>query len=154
MGNTPSSQSVRSKTSQNSLINSFRNDRRSKAMSFYATPPGSLDLEEGPFPSARSLPSTPTIAPDPATKTEFIESKRDDEQTARVWRPGVYTLVNAGSGAVLDLSGKDTRSVIGFSSHYGPNQQVSMSFVSHVFRRFLKVVLVDFHSAWGWLHHT
>ncbi|KAF7794191.1 hypothetical protein EIP86_005323 [Pleurotus ostreatoroseus] len=123
MGNAPSSQSVRSRTSQKSRTNSFLRNRSSRAVSFYATPPGSLDLEERPSSSSRSTPSSPTIAQEPAPKREDSQAKRDDEQTERVWKPGVYTLINAGTGTVLDLSDKDKRSVIGFSPHYGPNQQ-------------------------------
>ncbi|KZT08244.1 carbohydrate-binding module family 13 protein [Laetiporus sulphureus 93-53] len=37
--------------------------------------------------------------------------------------PGTYALLNARSGTALDLSGADRRSVLGYPSHMGENQQ-------------------------------
>jgi hypothetical protein len=37
---------------------------------------------------------------------------------------GTYTLTNVKAGVALDLSGGDNQSVIAFSIHGGPNQQV------------------------------
>ncbi|KAJ3547396.1 hypothetical protein NM688_g5408 [Phlebia brevispora] len=127
MGNTPSSQSVNSKTSQKSRPNLFASDRASRAISFYGTPPGSLDLEERPVISTRSTHSSPSspisLSKPEAKKQAIIEASREDEQTQRVWKAGVYSLINAGSGTVLDLSGGDGTSIIGFPPHHGPNQQ-------------------------------
>lgn len=36
-----------------------------------------------------------------------------------------YKIMNEGNGLVLDLSGADGKSVLGWGSHGGPNQQVS-----------------------------
>ena len=36
-----------------------------------------------------------------------------------------YKIMNEGNGLVLDLSGGDGKSVLGWGSHGGPNQQVS-----------------------------
>ncbi|KIP01456.1 carbohydrate-binding module family 13 protein, partial [Phlebiopsis gigantea 11061_1 CR5-6] len=37
--------------------------------------------------------------------------------------PGVYSLINARSGTAADLHGGDHRSLIGYTSHGGKNQQ-------------------------------
>ncbi len=46
--------------------------------------------------------------------------------------PGVYVLLNYSSGSALDLSGGDSRSIIGFDSHGLGNQQVCPSLESLV----------------------
>lgn len=38
-----------------------------------------------------------------------------------------YTITNAKSGTVMDLSGLDNRSVIGFPAHGGPNQKWTLN---------------------------
>lgn len=178
MGNTPSSSSIRSNQSAKFRTDRGRLDpksRQSTAVSFYATPPGSLDLREleqgtaGSSQSSRVEPSeepgtprtsnsalkekaTPvssptrshrhsraieTESPSPSEKVEHADhpAQREamqiqigarEENVKPVWQPGTYSLINAGSGSVIDLSGGDTsaRSVIGFPAHHGPNQQV------------------------------
>lgn len=133
--------------------------RRSNAVSFYATPPGSLDVglveaerqtyhasDTTPRIRTASTPRTPVVLTPrtptqaPRTPTQRSSSKpsspvgppRQAEDCAqpqqRVWKSGVYSLVNAGSGTVIDLSGSDGTSIIGFAAHHGPNQQVSVVF--------------------------
>lgn len=39
-------------------------------------------------------------------------------------QPGIYTILNVKGGTALDLSGGDSRSIIGFDLHGQGNQQV------------------------------
>ena len=42
-------------------------------------------------------------------------------------QPGTYMLINDKAGNVLDLSGGDNKSIIGYDWHGGDNQKVSSS---------------------------
>lgn len=88
-------------------------------MSFYETPPGSLDIEERPTTFTKRA----SVASSSSPKLE-LSSRSEDAKVQCVWKPGVYSLINAGSGTVIDLSGADNTSIIGFPAHHGPNQQV------------------------------
>ena len=69
------------------------------------------------------------ISPLAEPKVEEIQVMRQDVvmKTPRPpprFMPGVYVLLNCASGSALDLSGGDSRSIIGFDSHGLGNQQV------------------------------
>lgn len=54
----------------------------------------------------------------------------------------MYSLVNARSGTAVDLSGADSKSIIGYPSHSGKNQQVcpllSASFLACVLNKIVR----------------
>ncbi len=57
---------------------------------------------------------------DPTTTTALADSPKKKSTL----NPGVYTLINAQSGTVIDLSVMDHKTVVGFPRHNGDNQQV------------------------------
>lgn len=130
MGNSNSSQSLGSARSSRILTRREGGEnkhRMSQAISFYQTPPGSLDLREleqggsTPRSPSSSNRSSKVVSPTAIGKKEVASA----DLPPKVWRAGVYSLINSGSGTVIDLSGGDQRSIIGFPAHHGPNQQVS-----------------------------
>jgi hypothetical protein len=138
MGNTPSSPSeqatsIRSRTSRKARTSvDHLPTRASQAVSFYQTPPGSFEIGQTPTFTPRTH-TTDTTSPttsespsiDQRTQTEMPHVEASSEPIhPKKWRPGVYSLVNVKSGTVIDLSGADDRSIIGFPSHGGKNQQV------------------------------
>lgn len=153
MGNqqsTPPEQatSIRSKGSKRTRISVEEPpNRASRAVSFYQTPPGSFDtprmsttspINESPATSESGTPFWPLstaseqssqTAPQPGPKSgdlgALIEEPKLVVREKHSWKPGVYSLVNAKSGTSVDLSGGDGKSIIGFPSHGGKNQQVS-----------------------------
>ncbi|THG94968.1 hypothetical protein EW026_g6600 [Hermanssonia centrifuga] len=56
---------------------------------------------------------------DPTTTTALADSPKKKSTL----NPGVYTLINAQSGTVIDLSVMDHKTVVGFPRHNGDNQQ-------------------------------
>ncbi len=131
MGNAPSSQSQSSRSIRSRISGKERDlrdgpsiGRLSHVVSFYETPPGSLK-------AGRHTPGPETPAAD-VTEAKPEPAAKQDPDWDRLakqlkWKPGVYTIVNAQSGTVVDLSGADNKSVIGFPQHNGKNQQVSSS---------------------------
>jgi hypothetical protein len=132
MGNSQSSehsQSIRSRTSRKGQESGEPGEpsRKSLAVSFYQTPPGSFDLGRRPissnsveFPDLRTQESKASVS---GSDSESLPPAEEVPQLR--WKPGVYSLVNVRSGTSLDLSGADEKSIIGFPSHLGKNQQVS-----------------------------
>ncbi|PSR74593.1 hypothetical protein PHLCEN_2v9770 [Hermanssonia centrifuga] len=127
MGNAPSSQSQSSRSIRSRISGKERDlrdgpsiGRLSHVVSFYETPPGSLK-------AGRHTPGPETPAAD-VTEAKPEPAAIQDPDWDRLakqlkWKPGVYTIVNAQSGTVVDLSGADNKSVIGFPQHNGKNQQ-------------------------------
>lgn len=137
MGNSQSSpgNSIRSRASRkaNGSAEDKRTARMSKAVSVYQTPPGSLDIDDGSNKtrSKSSRSHTPNEVEEPAASeepertmpgAEPLEQKPEPPRQ-RKWRAGVYSLANARGGTSMDLSAADNKSVIGFPSHEGKNQQ-------------------------------
>lgn len=131
MGNTSSSNtsvhsnSIRSRSSRQGRADEAEPSRLSQAVSFYQTPPGSFDLGQRP------ISDTSTAIPDFFLKEAGGNAEDSDtsslpaaQEDPKKWKPGVYSLVNVQSGTVLDLSGGDDKSLIGFPAHGGKNQQV------------------------------
>lgn len=146
MGNSQSSPSIHSPTSIRSArssrklrssIDSKPPNRVSQAVSFYQTPPGSFDPERplSYIPSSERPESSATESlaeqlTSTAAALEVPQQHGDSEPPkCAKWKPGIYSLVNAQSGTVMDLSGADNQSVIGFPLHKGTNQQVCMIFL-------------------------
>lgn len=144
MGNSQSSpsNSIRSRASRmgRGSTDDKRTTRASRAVSFYHTPPGSLSLDDATNKTSssrsRSRSHTPNGVQEPVD--EEPEAKMPGAEPAerqpirepepvrrqRKWAPGVYSLANARGGTVMDLSGADNKSVIGYPAHDGKNQQV------------------------------
>ena len=58
-----------------------------------------------------------------ATAVSVSPSAAKAPTTPPIWTPGTYVLLNARTGAALDLSGADNRTAIGYALHGGANQQ-------------------------------
>ena len=124
MGNSNSSQSLRSGRSSRLRRgeNGESKNRLSQAISFYQTPPGSLDLRE--LEQGGSTPRSPSSSNRTSKIASPVSPEKQEPAPRKEWKAGVYSLMNSGSGTVIDLSGGDQRSIIGFPAHHGPNQQV------------------------------
>lgn len=141
MGNSQSSpgNSIRSRASRkaNGGAEDKRTARMSKAVSIYQTPPGSLDIDEGSnkTQSKSSRSHTPNEIEEPVANEEPERTmpgaepleQKPGPPLQRKWKAGFYSLANARGGTSMDLSAADNKSVIGFPSHEGKNQQVSVS---------------------------
>lgn len=129
MGNTSSAQSahaasVRSRSSRRSRTEGAEYNRVSQAVSFYQTPPGSFDLGRRPISATSTdIPDYGNLEAGAAVEESDTEASQLAEESKK-WKSGVYSLVNMQSGTVLDLSGADDKSLIGFPEHDGKNQQV------------------------------
>lgn len=80
--------------------------------------PVSLGSEPAP-PEPKPAESAP-----PELKIEGPVEEIAMETSPAEFTPGVYILLNCSSGTALDLSGGDSRSIIGFDCHGFENQQV------------------------------
>ena len=81
----------------------------------------------------KPLAITPTEQPPPkettpASQVPTSEPRLNpDPEMSTGLQPAVYILQNVMSGSILDLSGGDNKSLIGFTRHGGENQQVKYS---------------------------
>ena len=82
---------------------------------------------ESPAPVSRDIAEPPPVfvhLPEPSETTAVSRTPTPPVPAApKGWTPGTYVLLNARTGAALDLSGADNATVIGYALHGGPNQQ-------------------------------